>query len=74
MTDKKKKAAPAKKTPATQRFSDVAKELGVEVKQLLAWVDEFVEANPSWKDSVYSEGKKPAASSTCSASWASATT
>ena len=65
MTDKKKKAAPAKKAPTTQRFSDVAKELGVEVKQLLAWVDEFVEAFPSWKDSVYSEGKKPAASSTC---------
>ncbi len=65
MTDKKKKAAPAKKSPATQRFSDVAKELGVEVKQLLAWVDEFVDAFPSWKDSVYSEGKKPAASSTC---------
>ncbi len=65
MTDKKKKAAPAKKTSATQRFSDVAKELGVEVKQLLAWVDEFVEAFPMWKDSVYSEGKKPAPSSTC---------
>jgi len=63
MTDKKK--TPVKKGPATQRFSDVAKELGVEVKQLLAWVDEFVDANPSWKDSVYSEGKKPSASSTC---------
>jgi len=65
MTDKKKKAPPAKKSPATQRFSDVAKELGVEVRQLLAWVDEFVDAFPSWKDSVYSEGKKPSPSSTC---------
>jgi len=61
----KKKPAPAKKAPTTQRFSDVAKELDVEVKVLLGWVEEFVVANPQWKDSVYSEGKKPAASSTC---------
>ncbi len=64
MTEKKKKPTPAKKSTPTQRFSDVAKELGVEVKQLLTWADEFVDANPTWKDSVYSEGKKPAASST----------
>jgi translation initiation factor IF-2 len=61
----KKKPSPAKKTPATQRFSDVAKELDVEVKVLLGWVSEFVEQNPQWKDFIYSEGKKPAASSTC---------
>jgi len=64
MTEKKKKV-PAKRTPATLRFSDVAKELGVEVRQLLVWVDAFVDAFPSWKDSIYLEGKKPAASSTC---------
>ena len=61
----KKKPSPAKKTPATQRFSDVAKELDVEVKVLLGWVSEFVEQNPQWKDFIYSEGKKPSASSTC---------
>ena len=64
MAEKKKPSA-AKKGPTTQRFSDVAKELDVEVKVLLGWVEEFVVANPQWKDSVYSEGKKPAASSTC---------
>ncbi|MFZ9201606.1 MAG: translation initiation factor IF-2 [Opitutales bacterium] len=64
MAEKKKPTA-AKKGPTTQRFSDVAKELDVEVKVLLGWVEEFVVANPQWKDSVYSEGKKPAASSTC---------
>ncbi len=61
----KKKPSPAKKTPATQRFSDVAKEINVEVKVLLGWVSEFVEQNPQWKDFIYTEGKKPSASSTC---------
>jgi translation initiation factor IF-2 len=61
MTEKKK--TEAKKPAATQRFSDVAKELGIEVKTLLALVDQFVVARPDYKDYVYSEGKKPAASS-----------
>ena len=49
MTEKKKKPE-AKKAPATTRFSDVAKELGLEVKALLALVDQFVEARPDYKD------------------------
>ena len=61
MTEKKKPEA--KKAAATQRFSDVAKELGIEVKALLALVDQFVAARPDYKDYVYTEGKKPAASS-----------
>ncbi|MFZ9979025.1 MAG: GTP-binding protein, partial [Opitutales bacterium] len=61
MTEKKK--SEAKKTTTTQRFSDVAKELGVEVKALLALVDQFVVARPDFKDYVYTDGKKPAASS-----------
>ena len=61
MTEKKK--SEAKKPAATQRFSDVAKELGIEVKALLALVDQFVVAHPDYKDYVYTEGKKPAASS-----------
>jgi translation initiation factor IF-2 len=62
MTEKKKKPE-AKKAAATQRYSDVAKELGIEVKALLALVDQFVEARPDYKDYVYTDGKKPAASS-----------
>ena len=42
MTEKKK--SEAKKPATTQRFSDVAKELGIEVKALLALVDQFVVA------------------------------
>ena len=61
MTEKKKPEA--KKAAVTQRFSDVAKELGIEVKALLTLVDEFVVARPDFKDYVFSEGKKPAASS-----------
>ena len=61
MTEKKKPEA--KKAATTQRFSDVAKELGLEVKSLLALVDQFVEAQPEFRDYVYSAGKKPAASS-----------
>lgn len=62
MTEKKKKPE-AKKASTTQRYSDVAKELGLEVKALLALADQFVEAHPDFKDLVYAEGKKPAASS-----------
>ena len=62
MTEKKKKPE-AKKVVAPQRYSDVAKDLGLEVKALIALVDQFVEAQPEWRDYVYSEGKKPAASS-----------
>ncbi|MEY4271899.1 MAG: hypothetical protein RL250_765 [Verrucomicrobiota bacterium] len=62
MTEKKKKPE-AKKAPTTQRYSDVAKELGLEVKALLALADQFVEAHPDYKDYVYTDGKKPAASS-----------
>ncbi|MEY4033740.1 MAG: hypothetical protein RL492_934, partial [Verrucomicrobiota bacterium] len=62
MTEKKKKPE-AKKASSTQRYSDVAKELGLEVKALLALADQFVEAHPDFKDLVYVEGKKPAASS-----------
>ena len=61
MTEKKKPEA--KKSTATQRYSDVAKDLGIEVKLLLALADKFVEASPEYKDYVYPEGKKPAASS-----------
>ena len=61
MTEKKK--SEAKKPATTQRFSDVAKELGIEVKALLALVDQFVVARPDFKDYVYTDGKKPAASS-----------
>ena len=61
MTEKKKPEA--KKATATQRYSDVAKDLGIEVKLLLALADQFVEARPDYKDFVYPEGKKPAASS-----------
>jgi translation initiation factor IF-2 len=61
MTEKKKPEA--KKSTATQRYSDVAKDLGIEVKLLLALADKFVEAYPEYKDYVYPEGKKPAASS-----------
>ncbi len=61
MTEKKKPEA--KKSTATQRYSDVAKDLGIEVKLLLALADKFVEAFPEYKDYVYPEGKKPAASS-----------
>ena len=61
MTEKKK--TEAKKPAPTQRFSDVAKELGVEVKALIVLVDEFVVARPDYKDYVYTDGKKPAASS-----------
>ncbi|MFM7240516.1 MAG: translation initiation factor IF-2 [Opitutia bacterium] len=61
MTEKKK--SEAKKPAATQRFSDVAKELGLEVKALLALVDQFVVAHPEYKDYVYIDGKKPASSS-----------
>ncbi|MEO0039828.1 MAG: hypothetical protein RIS38_776, partial [Verrucomicrobiota bacterium] len=61
MTEKKK--SEAKKPATTQRFSDVAKELGLEVKALLAIVDQFVVARPEYKDYVYTDGKKPAASS-----------
>jgi len=63
MTEKKKKKPEAKKAPTTQRYSDVAKELGIEVKALLALADQFVEARPDYKDYVYADGKKPAASS-----------
>ena len=62
MTEKKKKPE-AKKASTTQRYSDVAKELGLEVKALLALADQFVEAHPDFKELVYAEGKKPAASS-----------
>jgi translation initiation factor IF-2 len=62
MTEKKKKPE-AKKVSTTQRYSDVAKELGLEVKALLALADQFVEAHPDFKELVYAEGKKPAASS-----------
>jgi len=62
MTEKKKKPE-TKKAAATQRYSDVAKELGIEVKALLALVDQFVEARPDYKDFVYTDGKKPSASS-----------
>jgi hypothetical protein len=61
MTEKKK--SEAKKPATTQRFSDVAKELGIEVKALLALVDQFVVARPDYKDYVFTDGKKPAASS-----------
>ena len=61
MTEKKK--SEAKKPATTQRFSDVAKELGIEVKALLALVDQFVVARPDFKDYVFTDGKKPAASS-----------
>jgi translation initiation factor IF-2 len=61
MTEKKKPEA--KKPSASQRFSDVAKEHGIEVKTLLALVDQFVEAHPDFQDIVYVEGKKPAPSS-----------
>lgn len=61
MTEKKKPEA--KKPSASQRFSDVAKELGIEVKTLLALVDQFVAARPDFQDIVYVEGKKPAPSS-----------
>ncbi|MEI6598640.1 MAG: GTP-binding protein, partial [bacterium] len=61
MTEKKKPEA--KKSTATLRYSDVAKDLGIEVKLLLALHDKFVEASPEYKDYVYPEGKKPAASS-----------
>jgi len=61
MTDKKKPEAAAKKA-TTARYNDVAKELGVEVKALLALVDQFVDAHPDFKAYVYNEGKKPAAS------------
>ena len=61
MTEKKK--SEAKKPATTQRFSDVAKELGIEVKALLALVDQFVAARPDFKDYVFTDGKKPAASS-----------
>lgn len=58
MTEKKKPEA--KKSSASQRFSDVAKELGIEVKVLLALVDQFVAARPDFESLVYTEGKKPA--------------
>ena len=61
MTEKKK--SEAKKPATTQRFSDVARELGIEVKALLALVDQFVVARPDYKDYVFTDGKKPAASS-----------
>ena len=61
MTEKKKPEA--KKASTTQRDSDVAKELGLEVKVLLTLADQFVEAHPDFKELVYAEGKKPAASS-----------
>ncbi|MFM7398991.1 MAG: translation initiation factor IF-2 [Verrucomicrobiota bacterium] len=61
MTDKKKPGAAAKKA-TTARYNDVAKELGIEVKALLALVDQFVDAHPDFKAYVYNEGKKPAAS------------
>ena len=63
MTEKKKKPEANKKAGATQRYSDLAKELGIEVKDLLALADQFVEAYPTFKDLVYSNGKKPTASS-----------
>ena len=63
MTEKKKKPEATKKASTTQRYSDVAKELGIEVKALLALADQFVEAHPDYKDYVYTDGKKPAASS-----------
>ena len=62
MTEKKKKPE-AKKASTTQRYSDVAKELGLEVKALLALADQFVEAHPDFKELIYAEGKKPSASS-----------
>ncbi|MBM3825589.1 MAG: translation initiation factor IF-2 [Verrucomicrobia bacterium] len=62
MTDKKKKPEAAAKKATTARYNDVAKELGVEVKALLALVDLFVDAHPDFKVYVYNEGKKPAAS------------
>ncbi|NBV38237.1 MAG: hypothetical protein EBS00_01505, partial [Verrucomicrobia bacterium] len=61
MTEKKKPEA--KKPSASQRFSDVAKEHGIEVKTLLALVDQFVTAHPDFQDIVYVEGKKPSPSS-----------
>ncbi|MFM7210049.1 MAG: hypothetical protein ACKOY8_09560, partial [Verrucomicrobiota bacterium] len=62
MTDKKKKPEAASKKATTARYNDVAKELGLEVKALLALVDQFVDAHPDFKDYVYNEGKNPAAS------------
>ncbi|GBL43174.1 translation initiation factor IF-2 [Verrucomicrobiota bacterium] len=62
MTEKKKKPE-TKKASTTQRYSDVAKELGLEVKALLALADQFVEAHPDFKELIYAEGKKPSASS-----------
>jgi len=47
MTEKKKKPEANKKAGATQRYSDLAKELGIEVKDLLALADQFVEAYPT---------------------------
>lgn len=49
MTEKKKKPE-TKKASTTQRYSDVAKELGLEVKALLALADQFVEAHPDFKE------------------------
>ena len=62
MTEKKKPET-KKATSTTPRYSDVAKELGIEVKVLLALADQFVEVRPDYKDYVYQGGKKPAASS-----------
>ncbi len=62
MTEKKKKPEGGAKKATTARYNDVAKELGVEVKALLALVEQFVDAHPDFKDYVYNDGKKPAAS------------
>ena len=61
MTEKKKPES--KRAATTQRFSEVAKELGIEVKLLLQLTDDFIAARPDYKDYIYSNGKKPSASS-----------
>lgn len=62
MTEKKKRPE-AKRAATTQRFSDVAKEQGIEVKLLLSLTEDWLKLFPENKDSLYSDGKKPTASS-----------
>ncbi|MFM9001399.1 MAG: hypothetical protein ACKORB_07230, partial [Opitutia bacterium] len=62
MPEKKKKPDAAPKKGATARYSDVAKELGVEVKALLALVEQFADAHPDFKAYVYVDGTQPEAS------------
>ena len=61
MTEKKKPES--KRAATTQRFSEVAKELGIEVKLLLQLTDDFIAARPDYKDYIYQNGKKPSPSS-----------